>query len=1053
MIRRTTASWTVVVLVMLVAGVMLVVAGGMAPAPGPAAAADLDSERAGSPPTAAAALAEIRVPEGMRVTLFAAEPVIRNPIAATVDAAGRLWVAENHTYAEPPIRQDERLRDRVTILDDTDGDGRADRHRIALDGLVGLTGIAVGQGGAWLMCPPRLLFVPERLLAETASPQAAAAGAVTVLDGFEIPKGNHHTVANGLSWGPDGWLYGRCGASSPGEVGLPGAAADDRVPIRGGIWRFHPARRVFEPLVHGTTNPWGHDWNADGECFFVNTVNGHLWQMIPGAHFARPHSIDPNPHVYDLIDQHADHYHFDTSRSWTESRDGRAAAHGGGHAHSGAWIVPDGPAWPHRLHGRLLTLNFHGRRINVDRLDPEGSGFVGRHDPDLAFFGDPWFRGIDLVPLAADRVAILDWSDTGECHEHTGVHRSSGRIYLLASAGGTTPPPESRGRDMAAWPDNDLVAAIWGEEWRARLARQVLADRHLRGDDLSAVRRTLSDRLATGSTRLLRLRALWALWATGGLPEPDLLALCAADDGALRVWAVRLLSDAWPLDTVMSRRPRADVMPAPQVLATLESLAANDPAAPVRLAVASALQRLPAACRSRIAARLAAHREDVDDHNLPSLVWYGLIPAATADPRGVVEVWRTAAWPSLRRSIAHRLADGDDDRGGGHAGLDLLLAAAADADAAARRDLIDGLTDAWRGRRQLARPVGWDLLHEAVCRDGDAASISQLLALAARCGDARAAAELEGIVRAAKPSAVERAGLAGPVVADRRVAALAALIEARSVGYQSLCRSRLATPGFAAVAAGGLLIDGDIADARRLLDAIPGLDSAEVAAVIAVLASRPTWAAVLLDGIEAGMPSRDALGPLAARQIAGLGDVTLAERLARVWGQVRSGRAETTEQIAAWRTKLTPATLAAADASAGRVVWNRQCAACHRLHGEGGTLGPDLTGAGRHDLDYLLQNILDPAAVVTNDYRLRQVLLADGRVFAGIVVKRTPTAVSLRTPTDTFVLATADIDEVQDLGSSIMPDGLLDRLRDDEVQDLIAYLMSPGQRPLPAQTK
>ena len=177
------------------------------------------------------------------------------------------------------------------------------------------------------------------------------------------------------------------------------------------------------------------------------------------------------------------------------------------------------------------------------------------------------------------------------------------------------------------------------------------------------------------------------------------------------------------------------------------------------------------------------------------------------------------------------------------------------------------------------------------------------------------------------------------------------------------------------------------------------------------------------------------------------------ERLARVWGQVRSGRAETTEQIAAWRTKLTPATLAAADASAGRVVWDRQCAACHRLHGEGGTLGPDLTGAGRHDLDYLLQNILDPAAVVTNDYRLRQVLLADGRVFAGIVVKRTPTAVSLRTPTDTFVLATADIDEVQDLRSSIMPDGLLDRLRDDEVQDLIAYLMSPGQRSLPTQPK
>ena len=103
------------------------------------------------------------------------------------------------------------------------------------------------------------------------------------------------------------------------------------MPIRGGLWRYHPIRKRFEMLAHGTTNPWGHDWNALGEAFFINTVNGHLWHLIPGAHFVRPHTIEPNPRAYALIDQHADHWHWDNSRPLTYGSkvgpdDGRAAA-------------------------------------------------------------------------------------------------------------------------------------------------------------------------------------------------------------------------------------------------------------------------------------------------------------------------------------------------------------------------------------------------------------------------------------------------------------------------------------------------------------------------------------------------------------------------------------------------------------------------------------------------------------------------------------------------------------------------------------------------------
>ena len=332
------------------------------------------------------------------------------------DRRGRLWVAENYTYADQSERFDLRLRDRVLIFEDTDGDGRADRRTVFTDDVQRLGSVELGLGGVWLLCPPRLLFVPDR-----DGNDMPDGPAEVVLDGFGVAVENHHTFANGLRWGPDGWLYGRCGASSPGEVGVPGTPDALRVPMRGGLWRYHPIRKRFEMLAHGTTNPWGHDWDALGEAFFINTVNGHLWHLIPGSHLVRPHTIEPNPRAYALIDQHADHWHWDNSRPLTYGSkvgpdDGRR---GGGHAHSGMMIYL-ADQWPPEYRGKLFTLNFHGRRINVERLERDGSGFAGRHEPDILFAKDPWFRGIDLGYGPDGGVYILDWSDTGECHDHDG---------------------------------------------------------------------------------------------------------------------------------------------------------------------------------------------------------------------------------------------------------------------------------------------------------------------------------------------------------------------------------------------------------------------------------------------------------------------------------------------------------------------------------------------------------------------------------------------------------------------------------------------------------
>ena len=319
-----------------------------------------------------------------------------------------------------------------------------------------------------------------------------------------------------------------------------------------------PHRKRFEVLSHGTTNPWGHDWNALGELFFINTVNGHLWHMIPGAHFVRPHTIDPNPRAYAQIDQHADHWHWDNSKELVLGTAHPAdSSRGGGHAHTGMSIYL-ADQWPAAYRGKLLTLNFHGRRVNVERLERSGSGYVGRHEPDMLQAADPWFRGIDLSYGPDGSVFILDWSDTGECHERDGVHRGSGRIYKVTHGAS----PRRPAVDLAKLDENEL-AGLHGHsnEWFVRQARRVLANRAARGEPLAVARKALHSQFEKEPDPVRKLRAVWSLYVIGALDSEFLRRLLDHDHESVRAWAIRLLTDDLPLDTVFSQRIGADVDP------------------------------------------------------------------------------------------------------------------------------------------------------------------------------------------------------------------------------------------------------------------------------------------------------------------------------------------------------------------------------------------------------------------------------------------------------------------------------------------------------------
>ena len=1039
-----------------------------------------------SPPvTPAEGARSFELPPGFSVSLFAGEPDVQNPIACCWDTRGRLWIAENYTYAERPTRFETGLRDRLVILEDADGDGRHDKRTVFSDDLQYLSSVEIAPGGVYVLAPPHLAFLPDK----DGNDQPDGPAEV-LLDGFEIATENYHTFANGLKWGPDGWLYGRCGASCPGEIGPPGTAKEARIPIRGGIWRYHPERRVFETLAHGTTNPWGMDWDEFGEAFFVNTVNGHLWHLIPGSHLQRPHSIEPSPWVFEPIDFHADHYHFDTGKGWNKvGADSPATdALGGGHAHIGCLIYQDNN-WPLAWRGKLLTLNMHGRRINVERLEREGSGFIARHEPDLLKTSDPWFRGMELTSGPDGGVYLLDWSDTGECHEHTGVHRESGRLYKVTyTAPGAEPavPLRREEYDLTKKPLRELFElALEADGWYGRMARRELQARKQSGANLNpslaAIRESLEalldplnefDLTPPANVRAT-LRAMWLLHglsdekvkrrnepeARGPLhreaairgiaddapPEGeheldsafDWLALYNLPDERIATWAIRLAVDHYPIDTIFGTRPAPGPQQSEMPLAVADDLAGQTAFAAsglIRLAYASAMQRMPHEARARAAIDLSTYVEDATDHNLPSLVWTALHPLAEEFPEDLQEVVAANTWGSLNRWIVRRFASEYDEY---RPFLNPLLAnVVRDRDVPFAREVVLGLSQGLAGRRKATKPADWDALIEAFEPGASPELASALRELNILFGDGRA---LDDVARLALDAKADLA---------QRQSALQTLIDFKAPELRSICEQLLTVRYLNTTALAGLASLSDPEVGVKLAKSYRSFHLGDRPAVIETLVARATFAKPLLDELAAGRIARSDLTPSQARQILRLGDEALSAQLRAVWGDLRDSTAEKQALVQSLKSRLTADVLAQADLGKGRALFNRTCASCHQLYGQGERVGPDLTGADRKTLDYLIDNIADPSATLAADFRMTVFELKDGRVVSGVVLSKTPQALVVRTQKEQLTIAPDEIDESQPTTLSLMPDGLLEGLSDADLRDLFGYLQHPVQVPV-----
>jgi putative membrane-bound dehydrogenase-like protein len=577
--------------------------------------------------TPAEAVSKMAIPEGFEVSVFASEPDIAEPIAFCFDDRGRLWVAENFNYRTRREHTDDQVS-RIQILEDTNGDGVFDNKKTFSDKLTFTSGLACGFGGVFVGSPPHLSFIPDQDGDDVPDgpPQP-------LLDGWGI--NDRHETLNSFIWGPDGWLYGCHGVFTQSNVGHIGDDDSKRQFIDGGIWRYHPIRKTFEIFARGLSNPWGFDFDDHGQGFATCCVIPHLFHVVQGGVYHKQSLPQVNPHIYDDIKTIRDHEHL--------------SAHGGAR-----FYLSD--VFPKQYRNQLFMCNIHEHAVLTDMMVPNGSSFIGRHGEDFMPTNDLAWVGFSVEIGPDGGVYILDWHDTDVCGNAINFP-NSGRVYRIMPKGA----PRKALPNLTAMSDEQLVKLqTHDNDWYVRHARTLLHYRASTGKlNQSAVHAGLNAQLSSATTSAKRLRALWALQVTDGLNEDHLVSLLDNADPYVRAWVIQFLCDASAVNAFQDASQANQATVASSVLKKFAGMAKEDPSPIVRLYLASAVQRMPFADRWPILEELASHAEDINDNNLPRMIWFSLEPMVPNHARQALNLAIHGKLPNLQEFVARRMVSGD----------------------------------------------------------------------------------------------------------------------------------------------------------------------------------------------------------------------------------------------------------------------------------------------------------------------------------------------------------------------------------------------------------
>lgn len=862
----------------------------------------------------AEALTHLAAADGYAVELVASEPAIRQPIDIKFDARGRLWVVQYLQYpypagvtitgydqyiratfdrVTPPPPRHYRGADRITILEDRDGDGKFETVKTFLDGLNMATSVLPGDGGVWVLMSPYLLFYPDK-------------------DGDDIPDGDPevhlagfgledtHSLASSLHWGPDGWIYGAGGSTTTREI--------QGVKMLGqGIWRYHPGTRVFEVFAEGGGNTFSFEFDQFGRAF-SGTNNGgtrglHYEQGATYVKGWTKHGPALNPFIFGFF-EHMGHQGY-TQRF------------------PQAFMIYEGGAMP-GLEGEIVVGMALTNRVQASRVLPDTSTFRTVDSVALVTTDDRTFRPVDIELGPDGAIYVADWTDARATHVQPADtwDKTNGRIYRIVPKNFTRPRP----MNLEKTSTTDLLAVLAHPNRDLREhARRLLARRP---EPIAAPLRATLARNDPAA-----LEALWVLNLRGEIDEPGLRAALRHPNAHVRRWAVRLLGDRGSVGA--------------ETREALAGLARDEADLEVRCQLACSAKRLPAGQAFPIIRALTARDEDAADKHLPLLIWWAIeskaetgreeLLALVSDPA----VWRTKIFSAhLAARIGQRFTADQGPRK--HYTLNqgvysewlierapewlarnleycsrLLAAAPGDREAGL---LIDGMARGLTGARVQDAPAG---LRDAVAKLWSAARPSAtLVAFAARLGRTDALAAAVAAMQAGKmPEADQQVylDLFAALTPPQALPIVAGLVRAEK-NEAKRARELAALGGYEEAAA-----------AEVIMEVFPSLTPRLQATAQRMLCEKPAWALAMLQRTNAGTFKPGAFSSANTALLRAHADPRITAALA------------VEERLAA----ADPAAQAAQRAyEVGKIAYNLTCAACHKDTGEGHLgLAPALVGS------------------------------------------------------------------------------------------------------------